>query len=145
MSQMIITKNYLYMETKRTMVLSFHVCRGGRFFNPGHVEFVGEKTFSDVCSMLSDRLFTKNRDEHGRFCKPYIADEVGTVVSEDDENGRTGEIDFDGDYDRYYTIEIEDIDDLSDSELEAIREYKGYISEDLEHLVKVDDDEEDEE
>ncbi len=95
--------------------------------------------------MLSDRLFTKDRDEHGRFCKPYIADEVGTVVSEDDENGRTGEIDFDGDYDRYYTIEIEDIDDLSDSELEAIREYKGYISEDLEHLVKVDDDEEDEE
>ena len=52
---------------------------------------------------------------------------------------------FDGDYDRYYTIEIEDIDDLSDSELEAIREYKGYISEDLEHLVKVDDDEENEE
>ena len=49
------------------------------------------------------------------------------------------------DYDRYYTIEIEDIDDLSDSELEAIREYKGYISEDLEHLVKVDDDEENEE
>lgn len=75
------------METKRTMVLSFHVCRGGRFFNPGHVEFVGEETFSDVCSMLSDRLFTKDRDEHGRFCKPYIADEVGTVVSEDDENG----------------------------------------------------------
>ena len=48
------------METKRTMVLSFHVCRGGRFFNPGHVEFVGEETFSDVCSMLSDRLFTKD-------------------------------------------------------------------------------------
>ena len=140
-----LNKNYLYMETKRTMVLSFHVCRGGRFFNPGHVEFVGEKTFSDVCSMLSDRLFTKNRDEHGRFCKPYIADEVGTVVSEDDENGRTGEIDFDGDYDRYYTIEIEDIDDLSDSELEAIREYKGYISEDLERLIKVSDDEENEE
>ena len=92
------------METKRTMVLSFHVCRGGRFFNPGHVEFVGEETFSDVCSMLSDRLFTKDRDEHGRFCKPYIADEVGTVVSEDDENGRTGEIDFDGNYDRYYNV-----------------------------------------
>ena len=66
-------------------------------------------------------------------------------VSEDDENGRTGEIDFDGDYDRYYTIEIEDIDDLSDSELEAIREYKGYISEDLERLIKVNDDEKNEE
>ena len=95
------------METKRTMVLSFHVCRGGRFYNPGHVEFVGEETFSDVCSMLSDRLFTN--------------------------------------YDRYYTIEIEDIDDLSDSELEAIRAYKGYMSEDLERLIKVDDDEENEE
>ena len=133
------------METTRTIVLSFHVCRGGRFFNSGHVEFIGEKTFSDVCGALSDRLFTKGRDEHGRFCKPYIADETGSVVSEDDENGRTGEIDFDGDYDRYYTIEVEDIDDLSDSELEAIRGYKGYISDDLEHLVKVYDDEEDEE
>ena len=53
--------------------------------------------------------------------------------------------DFDCDYDRYYTIEIEDIDDLSDSELEAIRAYKGYMSEDLERLIKVDDDEENEE
>ena len=44
-----------------------------------------------------------------------------------------------------YTIEIEDIDDLSDSELEAIREYKGYISEDLERLIKVNDDEKNEE
>ena len=62
---MTLNKNYLYMETKRTMVLSFHVCRGGRFFNPGHVEFVGEETFSDVCSMLSDRLFTKDRSMGG--------------------------------------------------------------------------------
>ncbi len=73
------------METKRTMVLSFHVCRGGRFFNPGHVEFVGEKTFSDVCSMLSDRLFTKNRDEHdnGFIAKVEYIDGIIEEVGED--------------------------------------------------------------
>ena len=103
-----------------------------------------EKKHSQMCvACCQIACSRKTGTSMGGSASPI--DEVGTVVSEGDENGRTGEIDFDGDYDRYYTIEIEDIDDLSDSELEAIREYKGYISEDLERLIKVSDDEENEE
>ena len=56
----------------------------------------------------------------------------GRRVSDDDVNGDIGSIDFDGDYDRYYVIDAEDMDDR---ERRAVREVDGYISDDLQEIL----------
>ena len=119
-------------KTVKIMYVSFHVTRGGRFFNPGHLEFVGEMDFQELQSYLDSHIFIKNRDEKGRFCKPYIADCDGNQVSYDDISAMVGTIDLDGDYDTYYTI---DADDMGEEELEAIRKYKGYLPDELRAML----------
>ena len=114
------------------MYVSFHVTRGGRFYNPGHLEFVGEMDFQELQSYLDSHIFIKNRDEKGRFCKPYIADCDGNQVSYDDISAMVGTIDLDGDYDTYYVM---DADDMGEEELEAIRKYKGYLPDELRAML----------
>lgn len=119
-------------KTVKIMYVSFHVTRGGRFFNPGHLEFVGEMDFQELQSYLDSHIFIKNRDEKGRFCKPYIADCDGNQVSYDDISAMVGTIDLDGDYDTYYVM---DADDMGEEELEAIRKYKGYLPDELRAML----------
>lgn len=119
-------------KTVKIMYVSFHVTRGGRFFNPGHLEFVGEMDFQELQSYLDSHIFIKNRDEKGRFCKPYIADCDGNQVSYDDISAMVGTIDLDGDYDTYYTIDAEN---MGCEERDAIRKAKGYTSPGLQELV----------
>ena len=119
-------------KTVKIMYVSFHVTRGGKFFNPGHLEFVGEMDFQELQSYLDSHIFIKNRDEKGRFCKPYIADCDGNQVSYDDISAMVGTIDLDGDYDTYYVM---DADDMGEEELEAIRKYKGYLPDELRAML----------
>ena len=119
-------------KTVKIMYVSFHVTRGGRFYNPGHLEFVGEMDFQELQSYLDSHIFIKNRDEKGRFCKPYIADCDGNQVSYDDISAMVGTIDLDGDYDTYYVM---DADDMGEEELEAIRKYKGYLPDELRAML----------
>lgn len=80
----------------------------------------------------SKSQLTQNRDLNDRFCKPYLMADSGRRVSDDDVNGDIGSIDFDGDYDRYYVIDAEDMDDR---ERRAVREVDGYISDDLQEIL----------
>lgn len=98
--------------SKSGIIVAFHVGRGGRFNNPSHRTFIGEKTFQDIIDMANqaDQLFYYDRDERGRFCKPYYTDCNGNImVAAEDMDALTGGIDFDGEYDSDYAYAIEDI------------------------------------
>lgn len=113
--------------------VAFKIGRGGRFYNPGHLSFYGEMTFFELVSEQSNYLFIKDRDEHGRFCKKVLIDGSGNIVSEDDINGKTGRLDYDGAYNTYYVREMHD---LNESERNAIREDRGYISDELREYLE---------
>lgn len=113
------------MKTQK-IIVAFHTGRGGRFHNGGHVTFIGEKNFQDLILMNSNNLFEKNRDENGKFCKPYLTDDSGNHITDDDIRGEVGTLDFDGQYD---TDRAKYIEDCADWEIEKIAkssEYKSY-------------------
>lgn len=89
------------------IIVAFHVGRGGRFYNAGHVTYIGEKNFQDLIALNDSHIFERNRDEKGRFCVPYLTDHNGTHVTADDINGLTGSLNFDNDYDSYNCDYIE--------------------------------------
>lgn len=109
------------------MKLLFHIGRGGRFYNPGHMTFVqiGDLTNSDFC-VNSEYYYPKQKDEDGND----ILDEYGEPIDDDsddaqvlDHNGNEvgvtfgelykgiGRIELDGDYDTWEAIESEDMED----------------------------------
>jgi len=98
----------------KNLVVCFHTTRGGQFYNAGHKEYRGQKTFSELTSELGDVLF---------FYDDHIQDASGSEVSYDDPAGLTGEIDFDGQYD---TWECKSIDDCTDKELRLVIDDENY-------------------
>lgn len=89
------------------------VSRGGRFHNPGHKKIFSIGDFEDIVNYLSDRLFF-DEDQN------VMTDSNGNVLFELEDDGsipEIGEIDFDGDYERYYTCHI---DDASEDEIEML-------------------------
>ena len=107
------------------MIVTFHI-------GPGYKTYEGEKTLQDVIRNNSDVLFTVNRDNRGKFCKPYLTDCGGSVVC-DTPKAEVGCIDFDGDYDMYICRYIED---CTDDELGLIARDGGYKSPELQDYIK---------
>lgn len=112
------------------------VSRGGRFYNPGYAQIYSIGDFKDLVRYLSDRLFI-DEDQN------VMTDSDGKVLFELEDDGsipEIGEIDFDGDYERYYTIHI---DDASEWEIKmlcrAIIDQYDYID-DIYILEKLVDD-----
>ena len=99
--------------------VSFHIGRGGQFFNGGNLSYFGNYDFSELCNLKSDYIEIENRDEHGRFITPILKSESGHIISTDSIKGSTGTLDFDGDYDTYFSINIED---CNEGEIELILE-----------------------
>lgn len=100
------------------ILVSFHRTNRG-------LKFEGVKPFSQIISENSEYLYT---DEDGN-----TIDETGRVVSEDDPNGETGELEFEhSDY--YYTNRIYEYGDLSADEIEAIEKVR-YISDELREII----------
>ena len=101
-----------------------------------NITFIGEIPFSELFTYVdkSRNLFYHDEDEEGNKCEPYTTDEMGTIVSTDDCNSETGEIEF-GPYDRYYTIKVSSKDDLSTQEIEAIRKFI-YMSPELTAIIR---------
>jgi hypothetical protein len=100
------------METN-PIYLTFHIGRGGKFFNAGHLTFIGAYDFQWVIDhAVNDGkvLLEGNR----------IETETGRVLldGEDAVNAKTGVLDFDGEYDTDYTTTA---DDLTEREKEAVR------------------------
>ena len=111
--------------------VAFHIGRGGSFNNAGHRTFIGEMTFAELVQKRSQYLFESNRDENGKFCKPYIHDGNGNFVTHDDfRKGLTGTLEFDTIYD---TDIVKEISNCEDWELEVIQRDRGNhtISNDL--------------
>ena len=47
------------MKTENKTIVAFHIGRGGIFYNPGYISFIGEKTISDFV----DNLFLSEEEE----------------------------------------------------------------------------------
>lgn len=122
--------------------LYFHIGRGGRNNNQGHVTFIDVKPFYEVADneMKYYNAFLCNKDERGLFCKPYLASCAdGRVISEDDLNGLYGEINNDNDYDTDIVRSVEDIKGVERYE-EALKEaYKrGEVDEEIVKYLDLD-------
>jgi len=101
-------------QDMKNLVVCFHTTRGGQFYNAGHKEYRGQKTFSELTSELGGILF---------FIDDMIEDSSGDYVSCDDPTGLTGELDFDGQYD---TWECKSIDECTDQELRLVIQDENY-------------------
>lgn len=100
-----MTKN-----TKKTTAL-FHIGRGGWFNNPGHKSLHGiNEDLQDARKLNENNLYLHERDFLGRFCKPFMSDCSGHIAMED-ANAEVGVIDFDGTYDTWSAVYLEDLDE----------------------------------
>lgn len=96
--------------TKKKTAL-FHIGRGGRFHNPGHKTLHGvNENLQDARKMEEDKLFLHERDFRSRYCKPFMSDNDGLICMED-ANAEVGVIDFDGTYDSWKSVYLEDLDE----------------------------------
>lgn len=128
--------------TNNETMAIFHIGRGGRFNNGGHLEFIQLGTIDDAERLLGDNVFVKDereddtellralREEEAdaeqiaeveariaadEYREPYYVDGGGNEVGE----VGGGHYDFDGAYDTLY---VSRLDDLSDAEKTAICE-----------------------
>ena len=90
--------------------------RGGRFNNAGHCEYYDVKSFGELLGRLTDEVFYETEDEYGTPLpddQQKITDGAGNVLVEGAKaiNADEGELDFDGDYNRYVVCDLYDCDD----------------------------------
>lgn len=122
------------MKNTNRIIVAFHTGRGGRFYNAGHVSFIGEKNFQELISINENNLFSQNRDEQGRFCKPFLVDLNGNIIVDaEDLNNEVGRLTFDGQYDSDYSCYL---DECSENEFKIIYESSNYKSYELEYWMK---------
>lgn len=123
------------------MYVRFHIGRGGRFHNQGHLSYVNEDNFQELLAACGDKLGriedTYNPETEEETPLPedkwaYI-NEQGRVMVEGREamEAMTGTLDWDGEYD---TDHVTTVEELSDREIETLWEaYRNhaYMSADL--------------
>ena len=113
----------------KKLFVRFHVGRGGRFHNQGHLSFVNEDNFQDLIRACGDKLLDKTSeyDEVTDTEKEIPEDEWnyhdcgGKILVEGREamESNTGTLEWDGLYD---TDIVTTTEDLSDAELECLWE-----------------------
>lgn len=124
-------KIYFNSET----IVAFHIGRGGRFNNPGHLSFVGEHKIGDFTDNLWSPTIIDENAEDG-----YIDDErpeAEWTCESGDSVGLTnamvasgiGRIEYDGEYDTTYTMYLKDVEQDS-REWDAIFATKWIDAED---------------
>ena len=116
------------MNTEK-IYLSFGVGRGGHFHNPGYVTFLGEFDFQELINRCCDDLMLIDTtwDEQTYEEKPLpenewtMVDTGSNIILEgkDEIEAKTGVLDFDGDYDKAYTVTLDEV--WKDEEWEALR------------------------
>jgi len=105
-------------ENQNQTIVAFHVGRGGRYWNPGHVSFLGEKKIREFTGNLF--LSEEEEEETEKVFLDGNGNSVGLTIQEC-ENG-IGTINIDGGYDTTYTCYLSD---CSDEELEIIANTKN--------------------
>lgn len=115
----------------KKLFVRFHVGRGGRFYNPGHLSFFNEDNFQDLITecINSGNLFdTKtvyNEETDTETELPEnewnYHDEGGRILVQGKEamEAETGCLDWDGEYDTDY---VKTTDELNDKEIECLWE-----------------------
>lgn len=103
----------------KTIYLSFKVGRGGRFHNPGYVTFLGEFDFQELINRCGDDLMlidtTWDEETYEEVPLPEsewtMVDTGSNIILEgkDEIEAKTGVLDFDGDYDKAYTITLDEV------------------------------------
>lgn len=109
-------------------IVSFHVGRGGRFNNPGHLYFLGQMDIQQLltlCDNSRNHTFYYDRDKAGRFIPPAYFDSNGNkiITMKQVETG-VGYLEWDTTYNTDYAIRLEDCDE---KELQAILDYNGFV------------------
>lgn len=115
----------------KKLFVRFHVGRGGRFYNQGHLSFINEDNFQDLISACKDdaNLFEVNSvyDEETDTEKDlpeeewYLYDAGNKILVQGKEamEAETGCLDWDGEYDTDY---VKTTDELNDKEIECLWE-----------------------
>lgn len=127
----------------KKLFVRFHIGRGGRFNNPGHLSFVNEDNFQDLCRACGDKLdiIMFPDDEEDPFDLSSMLDESEWCIV-DNASGRilvegaavcerTGTLDWDGEYDTDY---VKTTDELNDKEIECLWEeycHEAWMSDEL--------------
>lgn len=108
--------------------LHFHIGRGGRFYNGGHLTFKGEADFAEIQRGRADDLLWIDEDENGNPL-PKEQQQLralcsGEILAQGDEiYAETGRLDFDGEFDTDY---VTTPDNLNDDEIRVMwREFFG--------------------
>ncbi len=101
-------------ENNKDLIVAFHIGRGGRFYNSGHLSYLGEKDINDFV----ENLFL-NEDE------TMYTDGDGNELLEV-ENGGIGRIDVDGGYNTTYTCKVSDLDEKEIDVILATESQRGF-------------------
>jgi len=106
---------------KNSTIIKFHIGRGGRFYNQGHLSFKGIQEIDEGDVFYS--LFLNDET------KEYYT-ETGSEVGLTEEGAATGigRIDIDGDYDTTYTTTV---DELTEKEIEVLRDDSDYDAKEI--------------
>lgn len=99
-------------------LLLFHIGRGGKFNNPGHLDSYSCYTDSILnCYPFQAYCFIKNKDEEtGKFCREFVVDGNDNVLMDADDYALAkktgiGRLEFDGEFDTDYTKKLSDINE----------------------------------
>lgn len=107
-------------------ILCFHIGRGGRFHNPGHLTFEGTKKITETSdfSNLYPPKFKNGKDDL-KTLKAEWLDEIGNSVELTNEmiKSGVGRINIDNEYDTTYTTYLSDLNEI---QIEAIIEAKPW-------------------
>lgn len=97
------------------IVVAFHIGRGGRFYNAGYKSFIGERNFQELINDSLNFLVYRDRDDKGRFCKPFYTDDSGrtirTIVEADEMNNEVGCLNWDNQYDSDVACYLDECDE----------------------------------
>lgn len=94
------------LEENKDLILAFHIGKGGRFYNSGHLSYIGENTIN---YFTNDLFLSEDESEY----LDLNGEKVGLLF----ENTGIGRIDIDGEYDTTYTTTV---GQMTDEELSAI-------------------------
>jgi hypothetical protein len=101
-------------ENNKDLIVAFHIGRGGRFYNSGHLSYLGEKDINDFV----ENLFL-NEDE------TMYTDGDGNELLEVDNDG-IGRINVDGGYNTTYTCKVSDLDEQEIDVILATESQRGF-------------------
>lgn len=127
------------------LFVRFHIGRGGRFNNQGHLSFVNEDNFQDLIDACADKLFDTTSVYDGETDTEIelpenewnYHDAGGKILVQGREamEAETGRLDWDGLYDTDY---VTTTDDLFDNEIECLWEeycHEAWMSDELKDAI----------